>query len=48
MTPKAQQVTVGSTLLSTIKSKENVEKGAKKIEKDLQEVEHWLKKHLGF
>ncbi|WP_233587552.1 hypothetical protein [Corallococcus sp. CA049B] len=48
VTPKAQQVTVGSTLLSTIKSKENVEKGAKKIEKDLQEVEHWLKKHLGF
>ncbi|WP_249351288.1 hypothetical protein [Corallococcus exiguus] len=48
VTPKAQQVTTGSSLLNAIKSKERVEKGAKKLEEDAQEVEQWLKKHLGF
>jgi hypothetical protein len=48
VTPKAKQVTVGSSLLSSIRAKENLERGAKKVEKDLQEAESWLKKHLGF
>jgi hypothetical protein len=48
VTPKAKQVTVGSSLLSSIKAKENLEKGAKETEKVLQEAENWLKKHLGF
>ncbi|ADO69800.1 hypothetical protein [Stigmatella aurantiaca] len=48
VTPKAKQVTVGSSLLSSIKAKENLEKGAKEAEKVLQEAENWLKKNLGF
>jgi hypothetical protein len=46
VTPKANRVTVGSSALSAIKAKEDLEKGVKGIQKDLQEAEKRLRKYL--
>jgi hypothetical protein len=51
VTTKAQQVTVGSSILSAVKAEERAEKWVaretKKLEGSVEEVERWLKKRLG-